>query len=67
MMIQNKVVVGKINDEAPGNAIKEFVGLKTKIYSFLIDDSIERKQLKGLKKKCCCNNNSWRMQGCFAQ
>ena len=50
MMIQNKVVVGKMNDEAPGNAIKEFVGLKTKIYSFLIDDSIERKQLKGFKK-----------------
>ena len=50
MMIQNKVVVGKMNDEAPGNEIKEFVGLKKKIYSFLIDDSIERKKLKDVKK-----------------
>ena len=34
-----KLVVGKMKDEAAGVAIKEFVGLKPKMYSFGVDDS----------------------------
>ena len=31
-------------------AIKEFVGLKPKMYSFLVDDSSEHKKAKGVNK-----------------
>ena len=40
----NKLVVGKMKDETAGVAIKEFVGLKSKMYSFLVDDSSEHKK-----------------------
>ena len=39
----NKLVVGKMTDETAGFGIKEFVGLKTKMYSFLIDDNSDHK------------------------
>ena len=32
----NKLLAGKIKDETDGVAIKEFVGLKSKMYSFLV-------------------------------
>ena len=34
----NKLVIGKIKDETGGVAIEEFVGLKPKIYSVLVDN-----------------------------
>ena len=37
----NKYVVGKMKDERAGVVTKEFVGLKPKMYSFLIDDGSE--------------------------
>ena len=43
----NKLVVGKTNDETNGDLIKEFAGLKPKMYSFLVDDSSEHKKQKG--------------------
>ena len=46
----NKLVVGKMKDEAGGVAIKEFVGLKPKMYSFSVDDSSEHKKAKGVNK-----------------
>ena len=33
----NKLVIGKMKDETGGVAIKELVGLKPKMYSFLVD------------------------------
>ena len=39
----NGLVVGKMKDEAGDVAIKEFVGLKPKMYSFLVDDNSEHK------------------------
>ena len=39
----NKLVVGKMKDETAGVAIEEFVGLKQKIYSYLVDDNSEQK------------------------
>ena len=40
----NKLVLGKMKDETAGVAIEEFVGLKRKMYSFLVDDSSEHKR-----------------------
>ena len=39
-----KLVVGKMKDETGGVANKESVGLKTKMYSFLVDDSSKHKK-----------------------
>ena len=35
----NKLVIGKIKDENAGVAVKQFVGLKPKIYFLLVDDN----------------------------
>ena len=40
----NKVVVGKMKDETTD----EFLGLKTKINSYLVDDNSEHKKAKSL-------------------
>ena len=39
----NKSVIGKMKDEAGGVAIEEFVGLKPKMYLFLVDNSQHKK------------------------
>ena len=46
----NKLVVGKMKDETAGVAIKELVGLKSKMYSFLVDESDEHEKTKGVNK-----------------
>ena len=41
----NKLVAGKMKDETPGVAIEEFVGLKAKMYLYLmITVSIKRQR-----------------------
>ena len=45
----NKLLNGKLKDETEGAAIEEFVGLKPKIYSFLVDKN-EHKKVKGMDK-----------------
>ena len=45
----NKLVIGKIKDETRGVTIEEFVGLKPKMYSFLLDNS-EHKKAKVVNK-----------------
>ena len=40
----NKLVIGKMKDETGGVAIKEFVGLKPKMFSFLVDNNSEHKK-----------------------
>ena len=46
----NKLVIGKMKDETRGVASEEFVGLKPKMYSFLVDDNSEHKKAKGVNK-----------------
>jgi len=46
--ITNKKVLGKFKDETAGIPIKEFVGLRSKMYSILKDDSVEKKTAKGI-------------------
>ena len=38
-----------MKDELGGKTMVTFVGLRTKTYSYLIDDSSEHKKLKGTK------------------
>ena len=45
-----KLVVGKMEDEKAGVAIEEFVGLKPKMYLFLVDDCKEHKKAKAVNK-----------------
>ena len=47
----NKKVLGMFKDEAAGKIIKEFVGLRAKLYSFIKDDGAENKRCKGIKKQ----------------
>ena len=42
-------VLGKMKDETAGKPIKEFVGLRSKMYSLLVDGK-EKKTAKGIKK-----------------
>ena len=46
----NKLAVGKMKDETAGVAIEEFVGLKPKMYSYLVEADSERKKVKGVNK-----------------
>ena len=47
----NKKVLGMFKDEAAGKIIKEFVGLRAKLYSFIKDEGEESKKCKGVKKQ----------------
>ena len=46
---RNKKVIGLIKDELGGRIMKEFVGLRPKMYSYKVEDS-ELKKCKGIKK-----------------
>ena len=46
----NKKVLGMFKDEAAGKNIKEFVGLRAKLYSYKMEEGKENKRCKGIKK-----------------
>ena len=46
----NKLVIGKMKDETGGFASEELVGLKPKMYQFLVDDNSEHKKAKGVNR-----------------
>ena len=48
--VSNKLVIGETKDETSGVAIEEFVGLKKKMFSFLVDDNSEDKKGKGVNR-----------------
>ena len=47
---KNKKVIGLMKDELGGKIMTEFVALRPKTYSFLMDDDSEAKKAKGTKK-----------------
>ena len=52
----NKKVIGKFKDEAAGISICEFVGLRSKMYSYMKDNQKGGKTAKGIKKNVIKNN-----------
>ena len=52
----NKKVIGKIKDEACEVPITEFIGLKSKIYSYVKDNEEGGRTAKGIKKNVIKNN-----------
>ena len=53
---KNKKVIGKFKDEAAGIPIIEFVGLRSKMYSYMKDNQKGGKTAKGIKKNVIKNN-----------
>ena len=47
----NKKVLGMFKDEVGGKIIKEFVGLRAKLYSYKMYEGEESKKCKGIKKQ----------------
>ena len=52
----NKKVIGKFKDEAAGIPIVEFVGLRSKMYSYMKNNQKGGKTAKGIKKNIIKNN-----------
>ena len=52
----NKKVIGKFKDEAAGITITEFVGLRSKMYSYIKDNRTGGKTAKGIKKNIIKKN-----------
>ena len=46
----NKKVIGMFKDEVAGRQITHFVGLRPKLYSYKVEDEVELKKCKGIKK-----------------
>ena len=47
----NKKVIGKFKDEASGIPVVEFIGLRSKMYSFVKDNEETARTAKGIKKQ----------------
>ena len=52
----NKKVIGKFKDEAAGIPVTEFVGLRSKMYSYTLDNKQSKRTAKGIKKNIIQNN-----------
>ena len=52
----NKKVIGKFKDEVAGIPITEFVGLRSKMYSYIKDNDTGGKTAKGIKKNVIKKN-----------
>ena len=52
----NKKIIGKFKDEACGIQIIEFIGLKSKMYSYVKDNEKGGRTAKGIKKNVIKNN-----------
>ena len=56
--LKNKKIIGKMKDETYGNPIHAFVGLKSKMYAYTLEQNgkeIQAKRAKGVKKSVVQN------------
>ena len=53
----NNLVVGKVEDESCGMPVKGFVGLKSKIHTFITEGKYESKKAKTIKILLMVNQN----------
>ena len=53
---ENKKVIGKFKDESCGKIISEFVGLRSKMYSYIMEDGKGGMTAKGIKKNIIKKN-----------
>ena len=53
---ENKKVIGKFKDESCGKIISEFVGLRFKMYSYIMEDGKGEMTAKGIKKNIIKKN-----------
>ena len=58
----NKLVIAKMKDKTSNVAIEEFIGLKPKMYLFLVHDNKEYKKVIMNIKRYCCIINVWEIQ-----
>ena len=52
----NKKIIGRFKDETAALVIKEFIGLRSKMYSYIKDNNQNSKTAKGIKKIVIKNN-----------
>ena len=52
---KNKKVIGMMKDEAGGKIIKQFIGLRAKLYFYKMHEGKEEKKCKGIKKNVIRN------------
>ena len=55
----NKKVIEKFKDEASGIPINEFIGLRSKMYSYIKDNYVCGKTAKGIKKNVIKRDKTW--------
>ena len=48
--VSNELVIGKMKDKTSGVATEELVGLKPKMYLYLVDDNSEHKKTKDVSR-----------------
>ena len=58
---KNKKVVCLFKDELGGRIMKELVGLRAKIYAYLLDDDTEYKKAKGKKSVKIIKTYVWKL------
>ena len=54
--MENKRVIGKFKDEAAGMPIVEFIGFRSKMYSYVKDNGKNEKTAKGVRKNVIKKN-----------
>ena len=52
----NKKVIGKFKDECQSISVAEFIGLRSKMYSYIKDNNQNNKTAKGIKKNIIKKN-----------